>query len=213
MQGEGAVGWDPISVNHHLSWQGKLFILYLLLSLLVSIVRSGSLVRQLWFGPSGRRADAESTLDQQEKAHFIARLALSNRFLKIDQSLATERQDKGNAFLVVLKRADIWFRYAWEVCTAKVTAIRRMALLALLLALLVLTDGVANVFVWIQQEKRWPAVVAGTLAELVTIVGLGAFFAALFYGLSIFYEGALARRRAAWKFFCANASEEIDASS
>ena len=45
---QAQVGWDPISINHHLPWESRLFILYLLLVLCISLVKLGSLVRQLW---------------------------------------------------------------------------------------------------------------------------------------------------------------------
>jgi hypothetical protein len=46
---EGSVGWDPISVDHQLPWQSKLFLLYLLIMIVMSILRLGGLIRQLWW--------------------------------------------------------------------------------------------------------------------------------------------------------------------
>ncbi|MFI5089266.1 MAG: hypothetical protein ACHP7P_04335 [Terriglobales bacterium] len=48
MQEHPAVGWDPIAINHHLPWESRLFLLYLLVVGAISLVKSVSLVRQLW---------------------------------------------------------------------------------------------------------------------------------------------------------------------
>ena len=48
MQEVGRVGWDPISVNHHLPWASKLLILYLLVVVATSIVKSTAVLRLLW---------------------------------------------------------------------------------------------------------------------------------------------------------------------
>jgi len=47
MQEVGQVGWDPISVNHHLPWASKLLILYLLVVAATSIVKSAAVLRLL----------------------------------------------------------------------------------------------------------------------------------------------------------------------
>jgi hypothetical protein len=48
MQPPPQVGWDPISINSHLPWASKLLILYLLVVVVLSLVKSASVLRMLW---------------------------------------------------------------------------------------------------------------------------------------------------------------------
>jgi hypothetical protein len=48
MQEGSQIGWDPLSIDYHLPWESRLFVLYLIAVLAISIVRLGSLVRQFW---------------------------------------------------------------------------------------------------------------------------------------------------------------------
>jgi hypothetical protein len=57
MQQHPEVGWDPISINHHLPWESRLFLLYLLVVGAISLGKSVSLVRHLWWG----NADVQSS--------------------------------------------------------------------------------------------------------------------------------------------------------
>ena len=151
---ETIVAWDPIIIDRQMPWQEKLFVLYLLLVLGISVVRSVGMVRQLWFGG-----------------------ALS----------------KDN------KLPDASFLYEHEVRTAKAMGIHRMAVLTLILAFVMLTDGVTKILVGIAQEKQlWTAAVAGGLAEVGGLVTLGVVVGALLYGLSSLHQGVLARRKALW---------------
>ena len=48
MQPTPQVGWDPISINHHLPLASKLLILYLLVVVALSLVKSAGVLRMLW---------------------------------------------------------------------------------------------------------------------------------------------------------------------
>ncbi len=48
MQETPQIGWDPISINHHLPWASKLFVLYLLVVVAISLFKSARLLPQLW---------------------------------------------------------------------------------------------------------------------------------------------------------------------
>jgi len=97
------------------------------------------------------------------------------------------------------KHASTQFLYIWDLCAARAAGIKRMAVLTLLLALVMLTHGVTSILVGIAQEKRvWPGAVAGGLAEVVGLVTLGTLVSALLYGFAISYQGVLSRRRVLW---------------
>jgi hypothetical protein len=62
---DSSVGWDPITIDRHMAWQDKLFILYLLLVVGMLIVRSLNMARQFWFaGPLSKGS-------KQEDAPFL----------------------------------------------------------------------------------------------------------------------------------------------
>ncbi|MBI3474581.1 MAG: hypothetical protein HY010_02530 [Acidobacteria bacterium] len=157
---ETNVAWDPIIVDRQMPWQNKLFVLYLLLVLGISIIRSVGMARQLWLG---------GLLSKSKKP------------------------------------PDASFLYAYEMCASKAVGIKRMAVLTLILAFVMLTDGVTNILVGIAQEKQfWLAAAAGGLAEVGVMVTLGLLVGAVLYGLSSWCEGILARRRALWVYSRSN---------
>ena len=53
MQEGSQIGWDPISINYHLPWGSRLFILYLLVVVTVSLVKSSSVLRTFWLSKRG----------------------------------------------------------------------------------------------------------------------------------------------------------------
>jgi hypothetical protein len=43
-----SVGLDPIVIDHQIPWQSRLFLVYLLFLIVISVIRTASLVRNLW---------------------------------------------------------------------------------------------------------------------------------------------------------------------
>jgi nitrate reductase gamma subunit len=64
MQEAPQVGWDPISINYHLPWAAKIFVLYLLVVIAISLVKYAGLLRQFWSftrgSIQGSRSESES---------------------------------------------------------------------------------------------------------------------------------------------------------
>jgi hypothetical protein len=81
---ESSVGWDPAYIDHYQPWQGKIFILYLLLVLMFSFVRLVSIGRQLCFGSLKRRVIsddgvvADSAGRRQPDAKFLYTAEISS---------------------------------------------------------------------------------------------------------------------------------------
>ncbi len=48
MQESSQITWDPASINHHVPWESRLFVLYLLVVVAISFVRILHVLRQLW---------------------------------------------------------------------------------------------------------------------------------------------------------------------
>lgn len=91
------------------------------------------------------------------------------------------------------------FLYTWEMCMARVAAMKRLALLTLLLSVLLAVNGAANVLVKIQEtHAAGTGAIAGGAAEVLALFELGLFVCAALYAVSSFYEGVLERRRVSW---------------
>jgi hypothetical protein len=64
MQEAPQIGWDPISINYQLPWASKLFVMYLLVVVTISLLKSAGLLHQFWFltrsSLRGSRSENES---------------------------------------------------------------------------------------------------------------------------------------------------------
>ena len=48
MQDDGAVGWDPVMIEHHLPWQERILVLCLLVVAIVVLVKFTAVVQRIW---------------------------------------------------------------------------------------------------------------------------------------------------------------------
>jgi hypothetical protein len=193
---EAQVGWDPISVNHQLPLEAKLFVLYLVLVIAISFVKSVSLLRQLWPLSMKRQAAGEKTDTKTGQTDLLAGLALANKL----------PHDHSDSPPIILQEAASKFVYRGELCAAKVSSIQRLVPLTLLVSTLLLVEGSAKILKDITIEKRvWIGLVSGTAAELLVQTTLGLLVCVALYAVSSFYEGVLTRRKAAWGYFAARA--------
>jgi hypothetical protein len=60
MQEAPQIGWDPISINYQPPWASKLFVLYLLVVVAISLVKYAGLLRQFWSLTSGSLQESRS---------------------------------------------------------------------------------------------------------------------------------------------------------
>ena len=63
MQEGPPLGLDPLSINYQLPWTSRLLILYLLVVVTVSLVKSASVLRTLWLSKHGSLQES-STEDE-----------------------------------------------------------------------------------------------------------------------------------------------------
>jgi hypothetical protein len=108
---ETGIGWDP-AYEGHLSWFTKVFVLYLAMTLLVSVFRAVSLMRQLWLprktqGEASERFQRTRELCQAKTASIkklstltflLSLLVLAWSTTKILQGAALQKVT-GTAFL------------------------------------------------------------------------------------------------------------------
>ncbi len=200
---EETVQWDPM-MEHRLSWGAKLFVLYLLAVLVVSIVKAINLATQLWrFRP---RVPKEVSNDI-EKAEFLAAAAIGARHLAepVYKALAA-----GN--LAVLQQANDEFHYIWAMCAAKTESIKRISRLTLLLSVLALAQGGIRALKEISMSKTFgPAILTGSAAEMLESPATGLLVCAVLYSLVCLFEGTLMHRRARWNYLYETAKSKPSA--
>jgi hypothetical protein len=210
---EQPIGWDPM-YEVRLPWESKLFLLYLLLVLAVSLVRSFSLVRQLWWFSASRRSLPKETQSEADRADILAASGLSNRFsyqpTATGSDVLPDKKDGANSYLRVLQEADNKFLYLSEMCAARIGSMKRLVPLTFLVSALLLVYGASEILTEIMTQKAAPiGFLTGRIAELLVPFALGILVCALLYAFSSLYEGALIRRRARWNYYCATAKGRL----
>jgi hypothetical protein len=101
---------------------------------------------------------------------------------KLEQETATELTSK--------------FPLFWESLYAKTAAIKNLSVLTLLLSLLVFASSTAQILVGVTIEKSTRvALLAGSMAEVLTVVSSGILVCAVLYTFAIFFEAVLVRRK------------------
>jgi hypothetical protein len=65
MQEAPQVGWDP-SINYHLPLAAKLFVLYLLVVVAISLVKYAGLLRQFWSFTHGSLQGSRSEIESRQ---------------------------------------------------------------------------------------------------------------------------------------------------
>jgi hypothetical protein len=189
-----------------LSWEERLFVLYLLTVFLIASVKSLSIARQLlWFSPK-RRASSENPGNGVSDAYALAASALANRlswdFLGHDWNISAGGL-KVEVRSDLLPPAERTFQYAWARCSANVSALKRLVVLTLLSSVLILACRTTTIFMEI---SYLPAVrartLSGSLAEALALFVLGLLAGTVQYAGCCLCEGALSQRRALWDYFC-----------
>jgi hypothetical protein len=193
--------WDPISLYKQMSGNDRVFIVYLVLIFVFSLVRSLRLGWKLWlFSPANR---VSSDQPKPDASDLLAAIALANKLPNNDKTTEEPWQ--------VVESARPRVEYLWEQSVTRVAAMKDFCVLTLILSGLVLSCDLMRFLTEIQ-SGRYPVHgdidVAGGPAEMLVPLVLGFAVAAVLYALSSLYAGALARRKAAWNLFAANAGSQ-----
>ncbi len=188
---QAQVGWDPISVNHHLPWEGKFLILYLLVVLGMWMVRSGKLMWKFWSLSTRKWAPLPNVNIAGEDVDLLAASGLVNRL-----------PDNASVSPTCIRQADCRFLHRWEMCAIRVASLKRLALLTFLLTAFVFVTLMANLLAEVGTEKIvGTGFLAGSIAESLVPLALGILVCAVLYATHDFFEGVLQRRRASWNYF------------
>lgn len=199
MQG-GEIGWDPISLYKVMGLDAKVFGLYLLLVLGFSLSRSVQLGRKLWLFFGDRRGSSHQR--NLGAADLLATRALANK-LACANDLSEESRE---IFLEIVDGARSRFDYLWDQSAAKVAVMKNLSILTLILSGLMLSYDVMKII------AISPIPVCGDCsggpAELLLPFVFGLAVSAVLYAFSSLFAGTLARRRAEWNLFVANANNQ-----
>ena len=185
-------------------WEEKLFVLYLLVIVVLAIIRSVSVGRQLWWFSKSRRVIPVRLGSDDPASDSLAKAALANR---LSRGPRLEVQSEGNADsqLQLRREADRRFKYAWEICAEKIESTRRNVRLAVLLSVLLLAWNAERLCMSITTTKLFGiAAVSGTLVEMFDLFSLGVLVSAILYAVFGVFDSALARRKIAWNCFSEN---------
>jgi hypothetical protein len=194
MQDNSQIQWDPM-YEYRLPWESRFLVLYLLFVVAVSVARSVPLLRQLWWFSVSRRRSLQKSDSENDRADLLAAAALANRFASDPEASPSGRQ---------LQLAESRFMYTWEMCSATVRSMKRLAVLTFLLSIALPAMQAAETL-----RRAWESKIIGTAAfaagmsEVLMPFALGVFVCAALYAPCSLYEGMLARRRASWNYFCA----------
>jgi hypothetical protein len=201
------IGLDPLSLYKEMGCDAKVFGLYLLLVLGFSLSRSVQLGRKLWFVSAARSIPPHSM--NPNAADLLAAQAMANRLRTRDSSNEGTTSERKNESSGIVEEAMPLFDYLWERSATRVSDIKNLAILTLILSGVVLSCDVRRVLAHIQIFIHpGDFDVAGGPADVLVPFVLGFAVSAVLYALSSIYAGALARRRAAWNLFVAKASTQ-----
>ncbi len=199
MQG-GEIGWDPISLYKVMGLDAKVFGLYLLLVLGFSLSRSVQLGRKLWLFFRDRRGSSHQR--DLGAADPLATRALANKFAGANDLPEESRETS----VEIVEGARSRFDYLWERSAAKVAVMKDLSILTLVLSGLVLSYDVMKII------AIWPIPVCGDCsggpAELLIPFAFGLAVSAVLYSCSSLFASTLARLRAEWNLFAANANNQ-----
>jgi hypothetical protein len=191
------VGWDPISLYKEMGLDAKVFGPYLLLVLGFSLSRSVQLGRRLWF-VSASRLNAPHSVNPA--ADLLATWALANKLARANDLSDENRETR----LEIVEGARSRFDYLWEQSAAKVAVMKNLSILTLILSGLMLSYDVMKII------AIWSMPICGDCsggpAELLIPFAFGLAVSAVLYAFSSLFAGILARRRAEWNLFVANAN-------
>jgi hypothetical protein len=202
---QGQVGWDLISLERQMPWEDKAFVLYLVVVLVFSLLRSLRLAWNIWFFSARGVSTRQVKLDA---ANQLVANALANRLpspanLPSGGSAPSNKEERAETPCQVVENARPKFEYLGEKCVTRVAAMKDLAFLAVILSGLVISRDLMSSLTTLQIPRRSEIDVAGGPAEMLVPLVLGFAVSALVYALSSVYSGALARRRAEWNLFVA----------
>jgi hypothetical protein len=202
MQETSQIGWDPMSIEYRPPWEHKIFVLYLILIVVVSLVKSASLTRQLW---SIARVPLSKYGSAKERGRLLAASALSNGLPK----QVSERDSGEGIAAPVLQEAESKFLVLWEACSAKVQSMKRLVVLTFLASLLVAAYRARTMLVLFFEKEFGVAAFSGGMGEVLMFFALGVLVCTVLYAACGFYEGVLQRRRESWNRLCERIRNQV----
>ncbi|MGO9011265.1 MAG: hypothetical protein ACLQPN_14275 [Bryobacteraceae bacterium] len=194
----------------------KLILLGLFAVVLTSAIRFSRLVRHLYRYP-GEPISREKIARGEAEPGSLATYALGSRAPlaavpeKCFDSGALAERPVPERTLYGLRAAEATFLYLWEGCSADVESTKRASLLTFLLSLAMAAFDASPTFDrYFNSGKRTGSTCLFlTVEHLLALLALGWSCCATLYFASSFFERALARRKAGWKYFCAGIRHEV----
>jgi hypothetical protein len=202
---EGEVGWDPISISYHPPVALRLFVFYVLIVLLVSLVKSLRLSSHLWLFPNRKRTLWKNSNEKQLPGS-MAPAALARNFREI---LKTDLRQAN--LLSRLRQAEAEFLYVWQLYVVRAESIKKLCVLTILVAVWVsLILGIQTLTSIGYQKVASLALVSGSIIENLTSLEIGVFAAVVLYAQYFVLERALGRRKATWDYVLSTVAQAAE---
>ena len=180
------VEWDPIYEGTGVPWESRLFLLYLAVVLVLSIFKSITIIRQLWWFSSNLQASSNQVRAASEPA-----------------------DSTGHSVLAIENK----FQYEADTCGIKIRSIKHLVPLTILLSLLALIRSALRVLDGIATEKRTSLnSLSGIIGEALIPFAFALLVCAIILGVSNLYEGILAHQKARWRYSCAQVKKQSQSS-
>ena len=184
----GTIEISPMYIYESgIPWELKLYILYLLFIVCLSLIKSFGLLRQIGFFKFSKRSN-EITADS------LASAASSNKMPK-DFSAARN----------LFHQAEGKFTYVCEISSAKLQQLKQFANLNVLLGRIVVLMIIVKELNAIITTEITHTFFLSIIPQILAPFILGLIVSGALYVFCIFYEGVLARRKASWNYFCSQA--------
>jgi hypothetical protein len=212
---EGAVGWDPLYIDHQMPVIPKLFVLYLFATLIILIARSLKLGWRLGWFSNFRHSTLDQIAQRIHEQDLDSASALAAKLPSIipEAGLRNWSSPPGkdqNTTIQALRRAEDKFTYSWEHCIASVDAMRRTSNSIINLAVFVFLTGFGNLFRQLSMVKYFGlGEVAGYTSEILVVQAIAFFVCSLVYAASSVFEKKLMRRRTRWNYFYSCTSADL----
>jgi hypothetical protein len=185
----------------------KLFFEFLVIVCLITVVRAVTLALVLFRLPGRARVTLADVLAQRIDPDRLAKAALANA---VSREGGADRR-ASDEVCQTLRMADATFQYRWSVSHARVIATNRLLRLTLLVSLAITCFGTYPAFRFAYNDTNrmaaWAWFIAGEL--LLVRLASGLAVCVLLAVVSMFLEGRLIHRQAAWRLFYATAMNAL----
>jgi hypothetical protein len=201
---EGGVNWAMEPAH------ARLFFGFLVIVCLITLVRVVRLSWTLFAVPLRTRTSLAEVLARRSDADGLAQAALAHA-VSSEGAPTLTAVDARAEVRRLLRMANARFNYRWRLAHARTIATNGLLRLTLLVSVAIACYGAYPAFHFAHNDTNLNGYEAWFKAGelLLARLAMGLAVCTALCGLSVFFEGRLIRRKAAWRLFCATAMNAL----